>query len=562
MKENTYYPSSFLGEITMKKLLFVLASAALLVFAFAAVAGAKYAGYFLDGSKASATAGASSTPGYLSWGGATTLMNNNGINSSNALSSSAHGGYITTTTKCAVCHSAHRATGGASAGTINNQFLTAGGSSCVQCHTAWGSTQARSLVEWANPESNAGPHTHVGSCSACHQGGIHGSGNSAYWGMNAFMLGGSNDAQIAAELPAQIARSSKGGMALISDGTAGNNTDWFVNGGTHVGGNGSMPSNFTRSPDLAYFAAQKSILTGYTCARSGCHINSAFANVTWGQTYSRAQTGDPANQFMTTGHSTAPGADNATGTGSDSAGCAPCHAGTVAGGYRYMGYNANNYYMVDGTDPNHSARAFGCDQCHDMIGTATNSTAFPHGNRAIQVYEWTGQPGATVDDITQTTKTVNSGNIWMYRGNQAAIEQGTDTPAAAGLPWADGTWGQTVGPGRSTKMVDPSITVIENSVGPNATGNPGTVVDGACLKCHLAFDAASVADARAKTGLPVNYLRVSGGHHGIWGAHPASGNAAYGASLSQINPYNGFDLSGTNPQPSGTAGARLLYLWK
>jgi len=380
--------------------------------------------------------------------------------------------------------------------------------------------------------------------------------------MNAFLLGGSNDDQIDEELPLQLARVAQGGRALVSDGTAGNHTDWFVNGGTFAPGNGTMPTDFTRSADIAIFAAAKSLLTGYTCSQADCHQNSLLANLTWGQTYSRAQTGDGLQTFMTTGHSSVPGADNATGTGSDSAGCAPCHAGTVAGGYRYMGYGADNYYQLDSSDPNHSARAFGCDQCHDMIGVATNSTAFPHGNRAIQVYEWEGPAGGTAEEVTQTTTSVSSGNIWMYQGNMAAIEQSTDTPAAPGLPWDEGAWGQTVGPNRSTKMADPSIKVVQGAVGPGADGGPGKIVDGVCLKCHVSYDAASVAAAREATSLPVNYLRISGGHHGVWGAHPASKNTVYGKGLSQVNPYNGMDGDGTNPQPSGVAGARLLYLWR
>jgi len=554
----------------MKKSIYllVLALAATFVFAFTAVAGAKYAGYALDGSKAAPGAAASLTPGYLSWGGARQLMQSNGVPAD--LQGSAHGGYLTTTTKCATCHSAHRAAGGDAVGTISNKFLTAGGDSCVQCHATWGSMKTQSLIEWANPaQGSAGPHrgSHVaggsnGGCGNCHRGGIHGSSNSRYWGMNAFLLGGSNDDQIDEELPLHIERAALGGRALVSDGTAGDHTDWFVNGGTYAPGNGSMPTDFTRSADIATFAAAKSLLTGYTCAQAGCHQNSLFTNMTWGQTYSRAQTGDNLQMFMTTGHSSVPGADNALGTGSDSAGCAPCHAGTVAGGYRYMGYNANNYYQVDGSDPNHSARAFGCDQCHDMIGVATNSTAFPHGNRGIQVYEWEGPAGGTADDVQQTTRSVSSGNLWMYQGNMAAIEQGTDTPTSPGMPWEDGSWGQTAGPGRSTRMVDPSVKVIEGAVGPSSTGGPGTILDGVCLKCHVAYDTTSVEAARAATGLPVNYLRISGGHHGGWGIHPASGNTAYGVGLSQINPYNGMDADGSNPQPSGTAGARLLYLWR
>ncbi len=301
----------------MKKIVLTCAFALVLVFAFAALAGAKYAGYFLDGSSPSAGV-SSKTPGYLSWGGAQSIMTANNVDAS--LQGSAHGGYVTTTTKCAVCHSSHRATSTVAAGAVKNNFLTNGDDACVQCHTAWGSSKASLLVEWTNPEDGAaGPHTHVGSCSACHSGGIHGGGSSQYWGMNAFMLGDASDEMIAAELPTQILRSSeaangtgKAGRALVSDGTAGDSTDWFVNGGTYTSSIGSLPDGMTRSADIGNFGAAKSLLTGYTCGR--CHTNSVFGNLVWGASYSRAATSTAMMDM--TGHNTAPGADNATGTGS------------------------------------------------------------------------------------------------------------------------------------------------------------------------------------------------------------------------------------------------------
>ena len=476
MKEN----SLLLGGNTMKKTFVVLASAALLVFAFAAVAGAKYAGYAKDGSATvqgtgtSAVVVNSTTPGYLSWGGAQSIMNINYGGNAPSFAGTAHGGYVTTTTKCAVCHSAHRATGigviasvaptanNTAAGVVN-QFLTNAGDSCVQCHTTWGATPAALLIEWGNTSPTAGgPHssahaaTATDACSNCHQGGIHGSGSSIYWGMNAFMLGGNNDTQITNELAQQEASTASGALAA---------TNWFFNGGTYTTAIGGMPTGTTAST----YAVARSMLTGYTCSQSGCHTNSVFANATWGQTYTRADAVTGADVQMT-GHATSM-SNGAHAANSSQAGCGPCHPGNSAGGYRFTAGVAAP-----------SARQYGCDQCHDMVGVATNSTAFPHGNQNIEVYQW-DNTGAI------STATVGRGNIWMYQSNMAATSNSTAVP----LP-----------------TIDKSFQVIQDAVpGSGNTRDPGNIVDGVCLKCHVAYDSTS---AQAMTGSATTLLSAT--NHG------------------------------------------------
>jgi len=538
MKENNLITSLLKGKHTMKKYIFVSALAALLVFAFAAVAGAKYAGYALDGSKALPTAAASTTPGYLSWGGATTMMAANGIVAPNPLVKGAHGGYITTTTKCAVCHSVHRATGkGSAVGTVNNMFLTNGGAECVQCHTAWGSTQAALLVEWANPADNGGqamggPHGSQ-QCATCHAGGIHGSSNSAYWGMNAYMLGGVNDAMIATELPYQD-RTVNGGNALVTNGTggsiatapgvytngAGTGTDWFVNGSTVNTAIGGVPTGL----NAAQYAAARSLLTGWTCARANCHVNSVFGNLTWGQTYSRAQLGTGKGMFMTTGHSSAPGA----GRNAANNQCGPCHAGNPSGGYRLTSFNL----ATNGT-----ARAYGCDQCHDAVGVATNSTAFPHGNRGILMYQWANGTSGASAYAAPTTTLAAAGNIWMYQSNMASVAGDSDT------------------------LVDPSVTLTQGAAeGKNAllgvTGT-GMIVDGACLKCHVPADAQSAAAYGLSTPLAIGESFVHGAYD-----PPATGGWAVGLNINDINPYTGALINGSTAPSSGLNANRWLYLWK
>jgi len=559
MKENSNTSSILKGHTTMKKYIFVSALAALLVFAFAAVAGAKYAGYALDGSKASPTAAASTTPGYLSWGGATQMMAANGLAAINPLAQTAHGGYITTTTKCAVCHSVHRATGqGTTVGVAKNLFLTNSGDSCVQCHTAWGSTQAALLVEWGNPADNAGttggPHG-SSQCATCHQGGIHGSSTSQYWGMNAYMLGGVNDGMIATELPYQD-RTLNGGNALVTsltstytDGT-GTNTDWFVNGSTVNTAIGGIPSGILDSagkPASNIYAAARSLLTGFTCSRAGCHVNSVFGNITWGQTYARRQGATSGSDttspmMLTTGHSTAPGAGSNHDSlgGTDHSGCAPCHPGNPSGGYRLA--TLATVDPINGLSIKNSF-AYGCDQCHDAVGVATNSTAFPHGNRGIQIYQWTNGTSGASAYADPTPTLAAAGNIWMYQSNMASVAGSTAT------------------------LVDPSVTLTQGATqGKNATlgpANAGMIVDGACLKCHVPADSQSAAAYGLSTP-----LAIGAGHHGPAATYPppATGGWAVGLDINDLNPYSGASISGATLPSTGGDGSRLsnhwLYLWK
>ncbi|MCL2654859.1 MAG: hypothetical protein FWD65_04060 [Coriobacteriia bacterium] len=525
----------------MKKTLFILASVALLVFAFAAVAGAEYAGAFLNGGQAAA-------PGYLSWAGATDIMASQSTPPDASISGTAHGGYVTTTTKCAVCHSVHRATGfGTAAGVVNNQFLTAGVNSCVQCHCAWGASPVTMLVEWAAPEDGAaGPHDvdatlGTNGCATCHRAGVHGGGTSNYWGMNAFMLGGSNDAMIKQEIPWQNPSYINTGTAVYTDGT-GLNTYWFVNGSsvqTSLGGVPGGDTSTTTGIGVGQWAAQRSLLTGWTCSQTGCHVNSVLGNTNWGQTYSRDQlntTGTPvaANMMLTTGHSTVLGTGMHDGTD-----CGPCHPGNWSGGYRYYGNNAatvpggaytNKYNLLPATNYALSnSKAYGCDQCHDAVGVATNSTAFPHGNQAIDIYQWQYAGAAYNGTSTNTgdptdVVTADGTNLWMYQSNMSA-------------------WNST----SFTALVDPSYTLLNNLI--DGTGSApsgiGNIEDAVCLKCHVPYDFAS---AKAWGSPDATHMLNAGVNH-------SSHNRP---NLTAVLGYQG----NLNTASFTSTSQKWIYLWR
>ncbi|MCL2324837.1 MAG: hypothetical protein FWC48_04630, partial [Actinomycetia bacterium] len=331
---------------------------------------------------------------------------------------------------------------------------------------------------------------------------IHGSSTSQYWGMNAYMLGGVNDGMIATELPYQDARATDTTQAFTNSSlTAG--LTWFRTGTTVNTAIGAVPTGLT----AATYAAARSLLTGWTCSRAGCHVNSVFGNITWGQTYARRQGATSGSDttspmMMTTGHSSAPGAGN---NHADST-CGPCHPGNPSGGYRLQAYNLA---------ANGASRAYGCDQCHDAVGVATNSTAFPHGNRGIQMYQWACQTGpGTSAYAAPTTVLAASGNIWMYQSNIAQTGTGNTNTTMV-----DATWNLTQGA----------------TQGKNATlgaAEAGMIVDGSCLKCHVPVDAASKAAYGVTT--------LNAYHHSV--------PATWPTDINQMNPYSGSTV--------------WMYLWK
>jgi len=476
---------------------------------------------FLGFTVAAATAGAlvykgfsplnpdDTIPGYVSWTMATAVMQGNQVDP--ALQSTAHGGYVTTTTKCAVCHSAHRATGIPEGvpGPQNQYFLTSGGSSCANCHAAWGAQATSLLVEWGQPYG--GPHDTQNGCLACHRSGIHGRNESSFHVMDIFMLGGFADAQIRDEA-AMLALGPNSALWMppsLTDGanmnpSAGNtptvgNTWWYdggasVNGGNRIGAPvqiGGLPGERLGQAawvNAAQYSAARSMATSYTCSMAGCHINTVMMNMQWGVGFERDITNEGMIQ-MVTGH-TLPAVMRTNGAynGNNQAqACGPCHVGTPAG------------FPTDGFSV--SRLAYGCDQCHDMVGVATNSTAWPHGNRNILAYEWvegTAVDGSRTQELVESP--MDAGNLWMYSGSIARIATGPFDPEnpTANRPAANAAYGQfnsfadlnwQVLRGVTSGSTDTLAAAQEG-----AAVNPGFggMTDGACLKCHVPIDAVSM----------------------------------------------------------------------
>ncbi|MDY0087835.1 MAG: hypothetical protein RBS78_04735 [Coriobacteriia bacterium] len=403
----------------MRRILFTAALVAVLVFAFSGVAFAKYAGYAYNTPVPPST-DPNPAPGYLSWQGANVIAAQQGGDNG----STAHGGYAVNTTKCAVCHSVHRAASDLSAAGVGSYWkLTPAGQACTACHTPSGANPvSTALVEWPSTYDDGGPHRTFNCLNACH-GSVHGANQSAYAAAAAFNLTARNDAAI---------------TAAVGAGNVKANT---VDAATLAG-------NFsTLTPTQK--AANRAMVTGYTCGASGCHSSSQFAVNADG--YGDLRASDPRASTtldkVMTGHGTA-GATNHCSTGG-------CH--------QAIGNQADSK----------------CASCHDMVGKATNSSAFPHANRSITVWEWTRPAGV----LTQTEKDVEAGNLWMYAGDvtyRDASGQPTDTVMWDGQTGLGITHGTAVG-GLAPNRIN-TRTVIEGSTAWHET--PGNINDGTCLKCH------------------------------------------------------------------------------
>jgi len=410
----------------MKKSLFVLVLATALVFAFSGVAFAKYAGYAYNNPiipAGSTEATTNPAPGYLSWDGAMAI--------NPTQTGSPHGGYTANTVKCAVCHSVHRAASDQTSSGVGTYWkLTPGGTSCIACHTASGSNPTAKLVEWPSTYSQGGPHNRQNCMGACHAG-IHGFATSKYDIASAFLLNPVLDAGMDDAIATGNYNTTETNAGrLPNTATLANIQNGVVNKGT------------------------RAMVTGYLCAQSGCHTSSQFAVNTAGYAGMRASyprtVGTPNYNDLDvafTGHN--------TGYGRTSCATSGCH----------QAINAN-------ADSN-------CASCHDFVGRATGTSAWPHANRNIEVYEWV-RPSGTLETIFTA---VERGNLWMYYGD-ATYRDASGEPTATAM-WDGSPTGTNVEAGLDALYVNTRTVLQGNSAFNLTTNTPGNIRDGVCLKCHM-----------------------------------------------------------------------------
>ena len=296
--------------VTMKKSILIMSLAVALVLAFAATASATSAktwnynqDYYSWGSYSGAGITVPTNGLTLGAGGSTVSGNTNPT-----APGGVHSHYQTTTAKCGICHSVHRAKAG------GVKLLNTDTATCAGCHILGTSTVTNAVVAWGTAAApRRGPHSSAGtsgSCSdrACHSASPHGVGGSQYGLFSAKLLNGGVDAAVAvaAGAPAQ-----SGVTAALLTG-AGANT------------------NFTGAADA--------IRVGYTCNQADCHVQTMLSVVQAGWSESREinygedliTPGGAANNYkLKTGHISVQGIG--TTAFAAAASCASCHDQVAAG---------------------------------------------------------------------------------------------------------------------------------------------------------------------------------------------------------------------------------------
>ncbi len=370
----------------------------------------------------------SPTP-YRNWDDAVAAMESDGIEPGTP-----HGGYTATTVKCAVCHSVHRAASPQTAAGVGAYWkLTPGGQSCVACHTATGANPSDLVVEWPSVYTDGGPHMSFNCMGQCHAG-VHGALVSDYESAAKFLLN------------PNVNPATTNGFGL-DEGLAGAISTGNLGGGVTLANLDTWP---TATEDQQ---GVRAMVTGYLCAQAGCHTASQFAVNTHGYAGARTLPADAANgpydQFYT-GHN--------TGSATDSCASSGCHA-----------------VADDGDDAGDSK----CATCHDFKGVVTGSSAWPHANRGIDVYEWV-RPMGTLE-VTETP--VIAGNLWMYTGD-VTWRDTSGEPTATPL-WDGVAMEATVTvQGYRSDRINTRTVLQGNSSFDLVAGNPGNIRDGVCLKCH------------------------------------------------------------------------------
>jgi len=278
----------------MKKSIVIVALAVAFVLAFAATASATSAktwNYQEDYYSWGSTAGSGIGGVTLGAGGAAAAPLN-----TNPANPGVHAGYQTTTAKCGICHSVHRATAG------GVKLLNATTATCAGCHAAGSGTVTTKLISW----QTGGPHGSgtPASCAnrTCHATSPHGAGGSVYPLFRSKLLTSGVDAAVADAVDVP-------GSGITSADLAGT--------GTLTAGQNSA------------------VRMGYTCASEGCHEQTQLTVLAKGWAEQREQIyplgNIPGNQELKTGHLSSATATSTHASYVSYDGCTGCHDQTDAG---------------------------------------------------------------------------------------------------------------------------------------------------------------------------------------------------------------------------------------
>lgn len=265
----------------MKKFLPVVLMAVVLTFASVATAYATSAKTW------------SSNPDYYSW---TTVSDRDGsvlgTVGVNATNPGVHANYQTTTAKCGICHSVHRAN---AAGV---KLLNTATATCAGCHKAGSSTITNVLVSW----QTGGPHSsgQDASCNSrgCHLNNPHGAGGSQYKIFAAKLIKSAVDVAVAPALVDPIASG-----ITVADLNADATSVWDAK-------------------------VRSAVVVGYTCNTAGCHVQTMLTVLKKGYSEDRLKTYGSVTDTSSvakTGHMTVAAANEASGSYAAVTSCTSCH---------------------------------------------------------------------------------------------------------------------------------------------------------------------------------------------------------------------------------------------
>lgn len=262
----------------MRRTLFVISLTVALVLAFAATA---FAATGLPDRSSAFLKGA--TGAYISWStdgllqpDGTSLLASSAVTTYKLATGDAtalpmqtpHGGYLTTTIKCQVCHSAHKASN-----TGEKLLATTVAGNCFYCHG--GATAA------TDKKISAGNrHGGTDQCTNgyCHSLSPHGANVSSYGALAGMLINQDADPLIAAAIQSGISGQPETatidyprGINATAPGTGADKVAIF---------NPAVTQAMMDNADQTTNALARSVGTGYICMNGGCHINGAFNALT------------------------------------------------------------------------------------------------------------------------------------------------------------------------------------------------------------------------------------------------------------------------------------------
>ncbi|PKQ20581.1 MAG: hypothetical protein CVT66_04525 [Actinobacteria bacterium HGW-Actinobacteria-6] len=257
---------------------------------------------------------------YYSWGAVGqdgAVLGSVGANPTNP---GVHANYQTTTAKCGICHSVHRARAN------GVKLLDATVATCSGCHAAGTGTVTSKLISW----ESGGPH-HSGTLAdcatrSCHASSPHGAGASQYKIVAAKLLSSNADSVLAAA----VASSSVSGITVADL-------------------NADVASTWTE-------ATRSAVRTGYTCNQDGCHVQTLLAVVKKGYAEEREGVYGSGDMYNKTGHMSSAAATSGAGSYVAVTGCVSCHDQTDDG--VTSGYTFPHSETAYGTSSNTSGRAY------------------------------------------------------------------------------------------------------------------------------------------------------------------------------------------------------------